>query len=125
MSLGSKRGRPLVHSSDDEHTISPSKRQRQSSQVASSLTSANLRTQSIVVDDDDDLEEITSSQRLEADDLESLGHIACKIVGVRYYTGIATLDEKLLLIREPRNPYDRNAIRVDNVANIQVGQYDA
>jgi len=49
--------------------------------------------------------------------------VGTKIVGVQYYRGIATLDENLLLIREPRNQYDRNAIRVDNVANIQVGQY--
>ena len=33
------------------------------------------------------------------------------------------MDENLLLVREPRNPYDRNAIRVDNVLNHQVGQY--
>jgi len=33
------------------------------------------------------------------------------------------LDENLLLIRDPWNQYDRNAIRVDNVQNIQVGQY--
>jgi hypothetical protein len=33
------------------------------------------------------------------------------------------MDENLLLVREPRNPYDRNAIRVDNVVNHQVGQY--
>lgn len=49
--------------------------------------------------------------------------LACKVVGVNYYRGLATLDESLLLIREPRNAYDSNAIRVDNVANIQVGQY--
>jgi SWI/SNF-related matrix-associated actin-dependent regulator of chromatin subfamily A3 len=49
--------------------------------------------------------------------------IGCKIVGVNYYRGIATVDESLLLVRELRNAYDANAIRVDNVANIQVGQY--
>ena len=49
--------------------------------------------------------------------------LACKVVGVNYYRGLATLDESLLLVREPNNAYDSNAIRVDNVANIQVGQY--
>lgn len=49
--------------------------------------------------------------------------IACRIVGVQYYRGIATVDESLLLVREPNNPYDRNAIRVDNILGIQVGQY--
>jgi len=43
-------------------------------------------------------------------------------VGVQYYRGIATMDENLLLVREPNNRYDRNAIRVDNVLGIQVGQ---
>jgi SWI/SNF-related matrix-associated actin-dependent regulator of chromatin subfamily A3 len=33
------------------------------------------------------------------------------------------MDENLLLVREPRNQYDRNAIRVDNVGHVQVGQY--
>ena len=42
---------------------------------------------------------------------------------MQYYRGIATLDENLLFVREPQNPYDRNAIRVDSVANVQVGQY--
>ena len=50
-------------------------------------------------------------------------NLACKVVGVNYYRGLATLDESLLLVREPNNAYDSNAIRVDNVANIQVGQY--
>jgi len=44
-------------------------------------------------------------------------------VGVQYYRGIATMDENLLLVREPNNRYDCNAIRVDNVLGIQVGQY--
>jgi SWI/SNF-related matrix-associated actin-dependent regulator of chromatin subfamily A3 len=44
-------------------------------------------------------------------------------VGVNYYRGIATLDENLLLIRDPRNAFDRNAIQVNNVDNVQVGQY--
>ena len=42
---------------------------------------------------------------------------------MQYYRGIATMDENLLLVREPNNRYDRNAIRVDNVLGIQVGQY--
>jgi SWI/SNF-related matrix-associated actin-dependent regulator of chromatin subfamily A3 len=49
--------------------------------------------------------------------------VGCKIVGVQYYRGIATVGENLLLRREPRNEYDTNAIRIDNVVNIQVGQY--
>lgn len=44
-----------------------------------------------------------------------------KIVGVRYYQGHATLGEHVILKREPGNPYDSNAIRVDNVMGQQIG----
>ncbi|KAL1968966.1 hypothetical protein VTN77DRAFT_800 [Rasamsonia byssochlamydoides] len=44
-----------------------------------------------------------------------------KIVGVRYYRGHATLGEHVILKREPGNPYDSNAIRVDNVMGQQIG----
>lgn len=60
----------------------------------------------------------------------SVGYLLCgltnvgvDIVGIRYYHGIATYGENLLLKRELSNQYDRNAIQVNNVANIQVGQY--
>ena len=33
---------------------------------------------------------------------------------------MAHLGEFVNLVREPRNPYDRNAIRVDNLASQQV-----
>lgn len=44
-----------------------------------------------------------------------------KIVGVRYYRGYASVGERVLLRREPNNPYDKNAIRVDNVMGQQIG----
>ena len=44
-----------------------------------------------------------------------------KIVGVQYYKGIATTGEYVVIMREPGNPYDSNAIRVDNVARNQIG----
>ncbi|KAF2474647.1 uncharacterized protein BDR25DRAFT_332048 [Lindgomyces ingoldianus] len=49
------------------------------------------------------------------------GVLATKIVGVRYYTGVATLGEMVILRREPQNPYDGNAIQVVNVQNAQIG----
>lgn len=49
------------------------------------------------------------------------GRLHTRIVGVRYYTGYATTGEMVLLRREPSNPYDRNAIRVDNVQGAQIG----
>lgn len=42
-------------------------------------------------------------------------------MGVRFYRGHATKGEHVVLNREPANPYDRNAIRVDNVMGAQIG----
>mmetsp|Transcript_21448 Transcript_21448/g.46616 ORF Transcript_21448/g.46616 Transcript_21448/m.46616 type:complete len:533 (+) Transcript_21448:120-1718(+) len=44
-----------------------------------------------------------------------------RVVGIRYYTGVARPGEFVTLVREPRNPYDRNAIRVDNLRGEKVG----
>lgn len=49
------------------------------------------------------------------------GTLQGKIVGVRYYTGRATIGEYVLIIREAGNPYDTNAIRIDNVMGRQIG----
>lgn len=55
------------------------------------------------------------------DQLHHYGNIEAKVVGVQYYRGIATAGETILVRREPSNPFDRNAIRVDNVNGTQVG----
>src|ERR1700742_3885698 len=44
-----------------------------------------------------------------------VGAIDGKIVGIRYYDGYATVGEQVMVKREPGNPYDSNAIRVNNV----------
>ncbi|CAN0429773.1 unnamed protein product, partial [Ectocarpus sp. 8 AP-2014] len=49
------------------------------------------------------------------------GYADLLIVGCRYYRGVAHLGEFVDLVREPNNPYDRNAIRVDNLTRQQVG----
>jgi hypothetical protein len=138
--MGSKRTLPWSSSFPSSQENRPSiKRQRssQSSQFSSQPSSSyNSRHQPIVIDDSDDelYDEIFSTPLLpELDNYLSIGYMGIvglrgrlisgsKVVGVQYYRGIATMDENLLLVREPRNQYDRNAIRVDNVANIQVGQ---
>ncbi|KAK2624421.1 hypothetical protein QTJ16_006371 [Diplocarpon rosae] len=50
-----------------------------------------------------------------------LGAIDGKIVGVRYYNGYATVGEQVMVKREPGNPYDSNAIRINNVQGTQIG----
>ena len=49
----------------------------------------------------------------------------CQIVGIRYYNGVAHPGEFVILVREPHNPYDRNAIRVDNMHGDKVGHIKA
>lgn len=51
-------------------------------------------------------------------------HIAsmdAKIVGIRFYHGYATAGEQVMIRREPGNPYDSNAIRINNVQGTQIG----
>ena len=52
---------------------------------------------------------------------ERYGTIYSKVVGIRYYRGFASEGEYVTLNREPRNAFDRNAIRVDNVRGQQIG----
>ena len=50
-----------------------------------------------------------------------IGAIDGKIVGIRYYDGYATVGEQVMVKREPQNPYDSNAIRINNVHGMQIG----
>ncbi|KAJ8409563.1 hypothetical protein AAFF_G00229640 [Aldrovandia affinis] len=49
------------------------------------------------------------------------GNIQGSVVGLRYYTGVVNKGEMVSLVREPQNPYDKNAIMVANVYGSQVG----
>lgn len=49
------------------------------------------------------------------------GQFEAAVVGCRYYEGIAHAGEYVTLVREPNNPYDPNAVRVDNFDGKQVG----
>ncbi|KAL2267834.1 hypothetical protein VTJ83DRAFT_5111 [Remersonia thermophila] len=72
---------------------------------------------------DDDFEPSTQelTQRDDGPPFEHYGYFESKIVGVRYYNGVATVGELVLCTREPDNQYDSNAIRVDNVMGRQIG----
>jgi len=126
----------LIDSTDDdeENEQPPAKRQKGNDKTANSS-----RDQPIATQDDESSEEeeeaLVSSTAPDVDpDFQSIGHFGTslnslpglnsgtKVVGIQYYRGIATGGESLLFVREPQNPYDSNAIRVDNVANLQVGQ---
>uniref|UniRef100_A0AAY4AEU6 Helicase-like transcription factor n=1 Tax=Denticeps clupeoides TaxID=299321 RepID=A0AAY4AEU6_9TELE len=49
------------------------------------------------------------------------GAMTGSVVGLRYYTGVVNKREMVSLVREPHNPYDRNAVMVANVYGNQVG----
>ncbi|KAI1094882.1 SNF2 family N-terminal domain-containing protein [Rostrohypoxylon terebratum] len=78
-----------------------------------------LRAPSVRVDDEGDAP--ASSQGVEFSNFEFYGGMDTKIVGVRFYQGMVNQNEKVILRREPSNPYDSNAIRVDNVMRSQIG----
>ncbi|XP_049452443.1 helicase-like transcription factor isoform X1 [Epinephelus fuscoguttatus] len=49
------------------------------------------------------------------------GHMKGTVVGLRYYTGVVNRGEMVGLVRQPQNPYDRNAVMVANIYGNQVG----
>ena len=71
-------------------------------------------SRSIDLTQDDDDEDAYENRQL-------YGIINTSIVGIRYYDGAATVGEYVIVRREPGNPYDRNAIRIDNVRRQQIG----
>ncbi|KIM40208.1 hypothetical protein M413DRAFT_28716 [Hebeloma cylindrosporum] len=48
-------------------------------------------------------------------------NLTTSVVGIQYYKGLVGPGEEVLLVREPHNPYDRNAIQVKNISRVQVG----
>eukprot|EP00899_Mesostigma_viride_P021906 jgi/Mesvir1/29717/Mv00949-RA.2 len=74
-----------------------------------------------IQDDDVDAQEDDAS---EDNGLTCIGRVEVKIVGIQYYTGTVNNKEMVNLVREPQNPYDRNAIRVDNILRVQVGHVE-
>ncbi|KAK8051405.1 SNF2 family N-terminal domain-containing protein [Apiospora rasikravindrae] len=75
-------------------------------------------TQSIYGEEEDPID---LTQDDSQSSLELYGSLENKIVGVRYYNGVATPHELVVLRREAHNQYDSNAIRVDNVMGNQIG----
>ncbi|CAH1245828.1 HLTF [Branchiostoma lanceolatum] len=79
------------------------------SQVIHDLTADAIGTATVAMGDDDLDHEVL------------FGTMRGNIVGIRYYRGEVNNNEMVSLVREPRNPYDSNAVRVDNVMGVQVG----
>ena len=101
--------------------------------AAAVVTSVIDLTQQNDSDEDNDNDSsISNSNDTEEDDEEErmLHHqrvATCEvlIVGIRYYSGTVHPGEYVSLVREPHNPYDPNAIRVDNMQGDKVGHIKA
>ncbi|KAI1470954.1 SNF2 family N-terminal domain-containing protein [Daldinia caldariorum] len=94
----------------------------------SSLGHANRlppRSEWAVIDDDEGFPDPSQSNEDPSSSYELYGTLDNKIVGIRYYNGVVNPGEKVLLRREPGNPYDKNAIRVDNAMRNQIGHIPA
>ncbi|KAF2876283.1 SNF2 family N-terminal domain-containing protein [Massariosphaeria phaeospora] len=91
------------------------------------VTSGSSQADPLVLDSDDDDEgdeevpDATQGYGEAEYQFGLYGVLPTKIVGVRHYRGMATLGEMAIARREPRNPYDSNAIQVINVQGAQIG----
>ncbi|NXG79623.1 HLTF factor, partial [Baryphthengus martii] len=63
----------------------------------------------------------TSGTEEDTDSAILYGTLRGSVVGLRYYMGIVNNNELVALQREPNNPYDKNAVKVNNVNGDQVG----
>ncbi|RUS82734.1 hypothetical protein EGW08_009514, partial [Elysia chlorotica] len=69
-----------------------------------------------------EIDVVEDSQDVQAEtEDEFFGSVRSDIVGVQYYKGTVSNNEMVNLVREPKNKYDPNALRADNVTNEQVG----
>ena len=66
-----------------------------------------------------------SQEEEEEDESILVASVECPIVGIRFYNGVAHKGEYVVLVRESQNPYDRNAIRIDNMHGDKVGHIKA
>ncbi|EIN11511.1 hypothetical protein PUNSTDRAFT_111629 [Punctularia strigosozonata HHB-11173 SS5] len=78
------------------------------------------RTQGIrrVVQEDEGVED-NSPEEDAVDELYC--QMKTNVVGIQYYDGLVGPGEQVRLVREPSNKYDRNAIKVCNIAGAQIG----
>ncbi|KAK2606109.1 hypothetical protein QQS21_003504 [Conoideocrella luteorostrata] len=91
------------------HNYSPSNSQNGRSTLSSSqATASDCEVFDLTQDDDEPPRDL-------------YGNFDTKIVGIQYYNGQASAGEVVLCRREPENQYDRNAIRMDNVLDRQIG----
>mmetsp|Transcript_12803 Transcript_12803/g.15672 ORF Transcript_12803/g.15672 Transcript_12803/m.15672 type:complete len:1060 (+) Transcript_12803:80-3259(+) len=72
-------------------------------------------------DEDEEVEDVEEPEDVDDEELTFVASAEFQLVGIRYYTGTAHPGEFVTLVREPENPYDRNAIKVNNMHGEKVG----
>ena len=110
--------------SDDENSAPQPKQARVSASQSAPQPrpSQSLNARDAWGDPDEEDEVLDLSQDAdEGNGWVCVGSINAKVVGVRYYHGVATMGEQVMVKREPGNPHDSNAIRVNNVQGTQIG----
>ena len=80
-------------------------------------------------DDDDDVIDLVTDRMFSTPDVfirsdVLLGTLTCKCTGLQYYPGEVRNREYVKVVREPRNPYDANAVRVDNMNGAKIGHIE-
>ncbi|TLS30429.1 hypothetical protein PpBr36_02920 [Pyricularia pennisetigena] len=136
--MGSNRKRThsaTIDLTGDDDSTTPSKHPRNAPSSSASnsrsgeppsrksLATSNQAPSSTQLYEVDDPNSRALNQSDNSPELELYGSLDVKIVGCRYYNGIVSPGELTICRREPTNPYDVNAIRVDNVQGVQIGHF--
>ncbi|KAG9316303.1 hypothetical protein JVU11DRAFT_2334 [Chiua virens] len=110
---------PAVRSIALSNAVAGQKRPYQPEASHSLGQSEVKNTQSTRSSPGEEYEEVGAGEPESADELYCV--LETSIVGVQYYKGLVAPGEQVTLVREPNNPYDRNAIQVKNIGGAQVG----
>jgi SWI/SNF-related matrix-associated actin-dependent regulator of chromatin subfamily A3 len=117
-----KRASSWVDLTGDDENEAPQRKHSRVNQPGSSQPrpSQSLSQRDAWAEEEDDVLDLSQDVD-EGFGWTCLGAIDGKIVGIRYYNGYATVGEQVMVRREPGNPYDSNAIQVNNVQGTQIG----
>ncbi|GAW05450.1 snf2 family [Lentinula edodes] len=103
---------PPALASTQKLTVANPKKRKESSSNVTTTTSSSQRAEIDAGEDEPMEEEVLD---------ELIVSLNTQVVGIQYYKGLVGPGEEVILVREPSNRYDRNAIRVDNIGHTQVG----
>ncbi|KAF3044693.1 hypothetical protein E8E12_009141 [Didymella heteroderae] len=116
-----------LSSSSQQHNRTPKQPRTAQNAYPSRMAGGTSQADALVIDSDDDedasreVPDSTQGYNEQQFSYSLYGTLQNKIVGVRYYSGYATVGEMVICRREPHNQYDRNAIQVLNVQGQQIG----